>query len=193
MTQVINISIPVNFYHLTEKQVKDLDAFALKYKGVFEIQYSNSLIDKRVFTYSSIIAANKEFHDMCDDFIDSFPQFEMSNSHMKSRPSDLLNDPTNDQLAQDMQDKALASECKAQEKVLMEKYGITKQVTYTSKDHKFADSSIDKVIKQINKAESYEKLLKEVTNHLSAIKGDTDIRDVIEYVISNYNLDKRKE
>lgn len=112
---------------------------------------------------------------------------------MNQRSSDLFNDPTNAQLAQDIKDKALASEHKAQEKALMEKYGITKQITYTSKDHKFTESSIDKVIEQINKTESYEKLLKEVTNHFNDVKGIIGIRDIIEYVITNYNLEKRKE
>lgn len=192
MTTKVTIDLPCSYYFLTETESKQLDAFIIKYKGIFDITYStDESIKHAVMTYNSKLAGNKEFIDMHNDFYKTFPQFKHRVPTMAQRHSDLFNDPTNNQLAQDMQDKALASEREAQERALLKKHSIEKEITYISKDGLFSSNNLDDLIEKMNQDKEYQKLLNEVNAHLETVKGDTDIRDVIEYVVANYKLERK--
>lgn len=194
MTQVININLPCNFYFLSDTEVKALDAFALKYKGIFEIQYSSdSNKPLIVFPPAHIVGVSKRYADIQNDFFITFPQFKKDSSDMKQRPSDLFNAPSNAQLAQDIMEKSVCSEREAQERALMKQHGVSKQITYISKDGHFSANSLEKLILLMNKQKAYDELLLEVNQHLISLQGDTDIRDVIEYITSTYTLEKIKE
>lgn len=110
---------------------------------------------------------------------------------MNQRSSDLFNDPTNNQLAQDIQDKALASEREAQERALMEKHNVIKEITYISKCGQFTANNLDDLITKMNQANQYTELVARLPKYLKITGKDADYRDILEYIANHYKLEPR--
>lgn len=88
-------------------------------------------------------------------------------------------------------EQAIEAEKRAQERALMIKHNVIKEITYISKCGKFTANNLEDLITKMSQATQYKELMETLPEYLKSTGKDIDYRDILEYVANHYKLEPR--
>jgi len=89
-------------------------------------------------------------------------------------------------------ESAIEAEKSAQERALIEKHNVIKEITYISKCGQYTANNLDDLITKMNQANQYTELVARLPKHLKITGKDADYRDILEHIANHYKLEPRK-
>lgn len=112
---------------------------------------------------------------------------------MNPKPRDLFERTNSVTEAQQLTiaEQAIEAEKRAQERALMIKHSVIKEITYISKCGNFIDNNLEDLITKMSQATQYKELMETLPKHLKITGKDVDYRDLLEYVANHYILEPR--